>query len=400
LVALTFGVMASVITGGAIAARYRAMEGRSLLETLRIHPGVDASYPDDPWGELIGCNIEVERPLEYLQAEFKPNQVAQWVFEGMAPEAVRKLMQSCLLDGCQIERALSSSMAAAAERGTIIKPDEELVFSLSPEARSRLYAELGRFGSNHYMQYPFCYEAGSLDGWFEASGLDDVQVDKIKRLLYRRGNADCFSDVEFVLQSLPDEARRLQLIKILSRQSAVLPRLRVRSDTDIDRVLAYWGHGVRTNEIRPMLESLKRRPGGGALGIMFLLPPFARERLYTYPRINSATNAVVEDCHWTSLNFFNDVPDDRFGNPAFTTAYLLEHFRQVPKPDRYGDIVLLLNEQGNAIHSAVYLADDLVFTKNGNNNAQSWMVMRMNDLQATYASQAKMRLAVFRDTRW
>ena len=50
----------------------------------------------------------------------------------------------------------------------------------------------------------------------------------------------------------------------------------------------------------------------------------------------------------------------------------------------YGDILLLMNDRNEIKHSAVYLADDLVFTKNGNNYRQPWMLMHIPDLLATY----------------
>jgi hypothetical protein len=400
LIGLASAGLASVFTYGAIASRFNTVEGRPLLEALRFPAASGLNHTMPPGGELVLAEVEIERPVEFLRQEIRLDQAEAWVFVGMKPAQVRTQLLACGVSTNEIERALSPALATETGGSTVIKPDAPLVCSLSPEARARLYNELGQNGANHYMQYPFCFEAESLDAWFENSGVEPGVIDEVKRLLYRRGTADCFSDLGIVLKRLSDEAGRLQLLRTLSRQTGVLPRLRVRSDTDLDRVLAYWEHGLEPNNVRPLLESLKRRPGGGTLSMIYLLPHFARDRLYTYPDADPRANAPVHDCHWTSMNFFNDVPDDRFGDPAFTTRYLLANFQRVPAVGRYGDIVLLLDEKGNAIHSAVYLAADLVFTKNGNNNMQSWMVMRLEDLLATYASDVSHRLAVYRDKRW
>jgi hypothetical protein len=56
-----------------------------------------------------------------------------------------------------------------------------------------------------------------------------------------------------------------------------------------------------------------------------------------------------------------------------------------------GDILLLMNDKNEIKHSAVYLADDLVFTKNGNNYRQPWMIMHIPDLLATYPNSPPMR---------
>jgi hypothetical protein len=39
----------------------------------------------------------------------------------------------------------------------------------------------------------------------------------------------------------------------------------------------------------------------------------------------------------------------------------------------------------------VYLADNIVYTKNGNNYRQPWMLMRIPDLLATYPNTPPMR---------
>ncbi len=70
------------------------------------------------------------------------------------------------------------------------------------------------------------------------------------------------------------------------------------------------------------------------------------------------------------------------------------------KPTVYGDIIFLLDEHKNAIHSAVYVADDIVFTKNGDNYTQPWTLMRMNDLLATYAATDPPHVAVYRNKNW
>ena len=60
-------------------------------------------------------------------------------------------------------------------------------------------------------------------------------------------------------------------------------------------------------------------------------------------------------------------------------------------------MVLILNGQGNAIHSAVYIAEDIVFTKNGNNFSQPWMLMRLKDLLARYTTDAPPKMLVYRN---
>src|SRR6185369_1143907 len=103
------------------------------------------------------------------------------------------------------------------------------------------------------------------------------------------------------------------------------------------------------------------------VSLLYFLPQFARQRLYTYPMPSKPGDPAM-DCHWSTMNFFNETPDDRFTNPAFTGQFLNENYYTIAKANHYGDLIFFLDRTGNtAIHSAVYLADDIVFTKNGNN---------------------------------
>lgn len=90
------------------------------------------------------------------------------------------------------------------------------------------------------------------------------------------------------------------------------------------------------------------------------------------------------DCHWTTFNFSNIEPDNRYNNPEYTMDYIRKNFYRIDSPSIYGDIVLYVNEKEQVKHSCVFLADDLVFTKYGNNYRQPWMIVRVADMQTIY----------------
>jgi hypothetical protein len=48
------------------------------------------------------------------------------------------------------------------------------------------------------------------------------------------------------------------------------------------------------------------------------------------------------------------------------------------------------------VHLCVYLADDLVYTKNGLNSMQPWVIMKLDDVLACFPSDKERRLLVFR----
>jgi hypothetical protein len=352
-----------------------------------------------PWGQFITRDIDLEQPEEYVAFELDKTAIETWTFEGLTPERVRGLMQSCGVAAHQIDRALSPALMSVAGADTVIKPDEELVFSLQAETRAKLYAVLAHSGANQFMHFPFCFVGRHFEEKFADGQVREPVVAALKKLLYPRGDNLYFSDLEILLRQVPDKNERLRLLKILSCQSAVMVRVRIWPDTDIDKLIGYWDRGIQVKDVRPLLESFKHLPQGASMSILYFLPQFARQRLYTFPQPSSAGDPVM-DCHWSTMNFFNDEPDNRFSDPQFTTPYLKANYYEIAKPNSYGDLVFLLNRDGNAIHSAVYLADDIVFTKNGNNFSQPWMLMHLKDLVGEYSAETVPRVLVYRNKKW
>jgi hypothetical protein len=352
------------------------------------------------WGELVVHNIEVERPEEYINLGLATNQYAEWFFEGLNTQNLNSFLLSSGLAAEQVARLLDTNRCHVKPDGVVLHPDDQLIMAMKPASRRKVYNVLASSSANHFQYFPFCFRGNTFSNWFELSGLKKSTMDTVESMLYQRGNAVCFSDVEAVLRALASDDERTQLIKTLSRQNAVLLELHITPNTDVDRLLGYWGKGIRLKDIRPLLESLKRLPEGTTLDIVHVMPAFARRRLYTYPVPPTSPNEPQIDCHWTTMNFFSENPDDRFTDSNFLLNHLKTEFYQISKASSYGDVVFLINQKGTAIHSAIFLADDIVFTKNGNTHMQPWTLMRLDDLLATYPSDVPLQLVVYRNRKW
>lgn len=350
-----------------------------------------------PWGELVKYDLEVEQPDEYVAFEPTSNRVAKWFFPGRTPGQVRALLDSTGVGAKLIEDALKPATMETRNGQTILHPSDELVGALTPEGRKKLYAELAQSDRNHYMRFPYCFMTNRAEEFFAKSGVATDIISQVSKLTYERDGKFYFSDVETVMNQIPTTEERQLFFKTLSRSSVVMARLRIRPDTDIDKLLGYWSgeNNVRQKDLKPLLESMKRRHEGGTISLVYLLPPFARERLFTSPLPSSPGDPNM-DCHWTAMNFFNSEPDYRFSDLTYTAAYVKTNFYPIAQPTAYGDIVFLLDQNGNAIHSAVFIADDIVFTKNGNNYAQPWIMMRLPNLLALYNVSDTPRVACYR----
>ena len=61
------------------------------------------------------------------------------------------------------------------------------------------------------------------------------------------------------------------------------------------------------------------------------------------------------------------------------------------------DVIAFVDENETLFHAAVYLADDLVFTKNGTTPMAPWAIMKLEDVVETYRFRtAKPRLIYHR----
>ena len=352
-----------------------------------------------PWGELMTYTIWLERPEEYVAAEAQTNQPPTWAFDKLSLEKVRNFMVFSGMMPEEVNRALTPERTSVTPVGTTVRPSDDLVFELAPRIRAALYRELARNPVNRYIATPLIFQGQNADEWFAGSGLDPAAITLAKKLVYPRGQVLCLSDPEVMMRALHSEKERIAFLKAASRQPSLLARLRIRPDTDVDKILGYWSRGVQVRDARPLMQSVKRLPDGGSISLIYMLPRFARDRLYTFPR-PPGPGDPLEDCHWSTLNFFTDPPDNRFCDTSYTVKFIQSSFYSVAKPTSYGDIVLVVAGGSNVIHSAVFLADDIVFTKNGNNVYQPWTLMRIKDLMGVYDTGIPLQLSYYRRNNW
>ena len=352
-----------------------------------------------PWGELNVYDIQIDPPQEYIDLTSTGDRVAIWRFDGMTADQTHGLLVQSGLTDSQVASAMSPDNMTSTGRGTEIRPADDLLLSLDPLVRAQLYTRLAQCGNNVPMMVPYFIPEGNVESLFEGIRLGPEILSVVRSLTYVRGAYHYFSDIELVVNRIPTAEGRLELFKAFTREPAVMARLRIRPDTDIERIAAYWGAlpGVRIEDIRPLLEAQRRLPDGGSISLLYLLPRFAREHLYTFPP--AVQGHASFDCHWTTMNFFQETPDDRFADAAYTCAFVQSNYFHVASAGLCGDLVLVLNKKGEAIHSAVYLADDIVFTKNGGNSARPWMLMRIKNLVGMYYANANTddpRISIYR----
>lgn len=352
--------------------------------TVRCNPG--------PWGELEYTRILIEPPEEFIPAKFDTSKEIRWFFKGYTREAVQQLWQSAGLTSLG-DHVIANGRDAD---GVYLRPSKEFILGMSAEARARIYTTLAEWPENMAQKEPYRFRADAADEWFADSGLSDQTMALVKRLLYQRGTSLCFSDEDTLSPMLSSPAEQKKLRKTLARKSTLLLKLRVSPESDIDALSQYWGKGNRSKDVKPLLQSLSLHHQGVKLDVAHLLPRNARMLLYTYPFPNSTPGAAAPDCHWTSLNFLNLETENRFLDPDVVRKTLETDYYPVPGERTFGDLLLFFRPDGTHAHSCVYIADDIVFTKNGSWFAMPWILMTLSDVQAFYPSEPPMDIVTFR----
>ncbi len=399
VIVLTAGVLA-----GAVSV-WRAVRNPAgvLAPPVAAGPAAPSDVPAGttrgaigPWGQLQYTRIIIAPPIEFIEEAGLDIPPDQWVFSGIPYAELAAFLDTVPLTDEQRKLLLDRTEPLAGGGGFVTAPGADLVRSMSLDARRALYAKLSTYPQNE-RRGSFRFQGESLEEWFSGAPLQLATVEAVRPYVFRIGGFLFFRDLRTVLPSVPDEGERMRLVKALSRESTLLVKLVIPDDADIDRLVQYWGDRGRAKDVEPLLESVRAAAGERTIDVVHLLPPFARRRLYTYPLPSQEPASARRDCHWTAMNFFREAPDDAFTDLAHVGRTITEEYYDISSNPRYGDLVIFESEKGHVFfHSAVYIADGVIFTKNGARVSNPWMFMRIADMKDYYPGWGNVRVRFLR----
>lgn len=348
-----------------------------------IHPGA-ARYVEGPWGLLKIEPIIVEPPSSFFGWDYDVSPSRSWIIANATPEQAADLLARSGMDRAAVGSAMKTASPDAAKTGQILRPPDDVIRALSPQVRAALYGELAKNPANSLHATPFAFRGESLQEWFANSDLDADIAARVEPLLYRQDRRLCFTDIHLVLPAIESPMTRIRLLRTLHRAATYSLRVQRKPGVPLDSLLNYWGRGGRSYQIEPALQSMDTQVSDEGLDVSYLLPDFARTRLYTYINPTRGDPSVRRDCHWTSFNFFNDLPDNRYGKLTDLTKVTQEEYVGTKPPAEFGDLIFFIKPPSAAIHSCVFIADDIVFTKNGAGFGMPFIFERLEDVIAAY----------------
>lgn len=342
-----------------------------------------------PWGRLAATPMIISPLDSALPAGWSRPTPTTWLFAGHTRSSLAKFLASLNLFEDEKSDLLDATRWQVETDGIRIAPRPETILSLDPVNRLKLFAELAKHPSNQSYYQPWSLRKSTFESALNASALSDATREMIRNVALPSGQRIFVADAATVVGSITNEQEKLRAIRFLKSAETYVVSLHVDPDTDLQQLLSYWGGHANRDQIRPILESTIRSGQAGVIDLLHLLPDFASDRLYTYPDAASAADGVRRDCHWSSLNFFAATPDDRLGESTYVQEFVMKHYYQSADAPAFGDIIFFTTRDEQTIHSAVYLAGNLAFTKNGDDHLQPWMIMDLDDLQELYSAYSR-----------
>lgn len=351
-----------------------------------------------PWGDLEVRTAYLEPPDTLLAVVAKPNSVTRWSFDQTNEQGLRAILIKAGVTEPVLGRLLNPARMVA-NAGTIsLYPEIDDLAALTPTVRSALYLELARFPANEYQRDPVYIIGQDPDDWLADSSLSPEQRSLFRKLLWKRGSALVFSDINALLSLAKNQDEVQNVFRSVTRVRTLIVTLKLPIKGDPSAFLDFWSGRRNWSPRLPFLTAITHRRVPQSIDITHFLPSLMRQKVYTFPEIEQGLKGRFPDCHWTSLNFFSPVPKDFLLDTRLAASYLLENYQPVEPPYNFGDVLCFLdNDEG--LHSCVYIADDIIFTKNGDSILAPWVLMQIKDVESIYRRSDKTRIQGYRIKR-
>ena len=361
-------------------------------ETWLTQPG--------PWGVLRCTRIRLRPPQEILDRTRLPD-AGTWSFDGLDWDGIDAWLDNVPLTPAERAALADPRLRSGGTDGTprTIRVPSEIRRGFSRAARTRLYDGLAAFESNLLQALPFVLRSTAA---IDRANLNPALRAALDELSFPRGRRRCLVDADLLSALAADDAELQRLKRLLFTVHSVSVELDRASLANRQEVAAYWA-APQGKTAAGFLRVFDRSPQLSSVDLAHLLPPLPQRVLNSYP--GSVDSPA--DANWLAFNFFNPRPDPRYLAGAGRHLRredeewhtLAQSYEPVGPPYRFGDLLGLFAETGpeaELVHMMVYLADDLVLTKNGAAETNPFVLMRLDDIEQAYAWVTTLAIRGFR----
>jgi hypothetical protein len=368
--------LALLVAAGVGARRTDAPEARETPVDGPVDSAVDAGPARSPHAGVIELReVWLHPPDAHIRPSDCDALFAAWGAPNRA--GFDAAMTRGGLDA--MTRAAVLAVTACDVDGCIAAPPDAVLAGLTPAQRVGVFRAMREYPQAMSLNAPFVRPA-SRQAFCDDPGLSGAAREVLRAGSFVDGDTRYFSDLTWLCHRVTDTAERRAFFRTLRAGAALDATVRVRSAEALERAVAWWGVRGREDAVRARLLA-SMRDGDAGVALRELLPPFARERLGTFPPRDTRF-----DCFWTALNFFSPTGEGGALMDAEGFDAAIARWGQVPLNQlRFGDVLVFRTEAGATEHAAVYLAEDLVFAKDGWSMHRAWELVRIARERRAYA---------------
>jgi hypothetical protein len=377
-------VVVGMILGALALFFFQGTKGQGAQDSeigTRLRPG--------PWGELYSVPITISAPEELLPAHAVESAGTRWIFKGLDRQQLDRFLNTAGVQSGLAATLMASAREVAGSDFIEMKPPSQAVIAIPDSARKTIYQRLARIPENNVAF--FYLHKDTLADRIREDSLSEKTIALFRKLSVEHGNYLVFGGLPALLAETSDSQEKVRFLKCLSRQQTMLLRLKVTKDSDLAALTKYWGKGPYAPNVRSILDALREVRGGAFCSLLAILPPLPCAQAYNYPiTLNQQSGDLLAnfDCHWTSLSFFRDSAGPHPPGPDYFAKEIAENYSPLTDSPRFGDLLIMTTPGGEIIHTAVFIADEIFFTKNGSTPIYPWMFAKLPDLLKQYSFRA------------
>lgn len=343
-----------------------------------------------PWGNIVYRQYRLAIPAGSIETTLQrleqSTDVSKWTFPRTSRDALANRLGQLGID-LQKWPELHDTNTSVEGDDIVVQPSFELVLGLTVEQRVAIYQDLAGSDKNPNHHLPALFSTDNFDETLRASGLSPANQQLLRQLCYPYDRRVAFSDFMLLFRKLQDESQRRRLVRLFLSHPDLQCRLKLDHHSDLQAIADYWGRWGHREELLAMLESNVQGEDEVDLDISMLLSPFAAQHLHRFPVDFGDQGSELQDCFWSAFNFPNATTAKDPFKGGFANR-IREYYRPTTHPS-YGDLVLWIDGNGRVVHGAAYVAEDIVFTKNGAGATVPWTLSTLNEVSLKYGKQIR-----------
>jgi len=362
--------------------------------TSRAAPkSIEWEYRTGPWGTLRLREINLKAPAAALE-RLQFTETRMWSFGSMSWPKIQAFLLEANLSESQLAELVHPDRRLIGKDTLIngIELSSDLLLSLSPQSRLYIYNLLAQFPENSDHALPFVLPDQAGD---EQLDLNPALREALIKLSYYRSGIRCLTDAKLLVPFVTDADELIRLKRFLVHSPSYTIEITRESLLQPEEFTRYWSRNQGKSS-RNLLRILADSPDLAGLDLVHFLPPVPQGILNRFPDQELPPSI---NCFWTAFNFFSRNPDHQF-LPLYDVADQAAHralktletrFFLTEAPYEFGDVIAFFTPQGDErnppelLHTASFIADDIVMTKNGAGDFKPIALMPLDHVVSLYA---------------